>query len=223
MKKILLFSLSLIMAVLGFQSCSEHEVIEDFYGHVSVGSILLSNNSILSNAADYDSSSMEAIGVVMYTTHDSIWVVYNKELGQYAYLDTLMSVADVSSDLYALCGKENTAALLRSDRVSPAARAVSDIDTSVKNWSLPSIGELSVLSANLPVIEESMSAIDGDSFLATQYVSSSQDGSSTNTEQIYAYVITLQSGYVASMLKTEPGEVRPVLRMKMPSASDVIR
>ena len=75
-------------------SCSEH--IEDWQGNVATGSILLSDNSIVSSRG-YDASRMTAVGVVIGTRADSIWMVSTKNLGQYAYLDTLMSVSNVST------------------------------------------------------------------------------------------------------------------------------
>ena len=214
MKRIstLLLSLTALLAGLQLTSCSEHE--DNIYTHITTGSILLSDNRIVS-ATGYDASTMQAIGVVMGIREDSVWVVSNKELGQYAYLDTLQTVDNVSSDAYALCGTENTAALLQSDRKAYAARAVAGMASPVRGWSLPSIGELRMLSAALPAVGKSMEVIGGDKFLTSQYLSSTQDGSNSQTEELYANCITLQSGYVTSMSKTEKAEVRAVLRIKI--------
>lgn len=200
--------------LVGFQlmSCSEHE--DNIYSHVDVGSVLLSDNRIVS-IAGYDATKMQAIGVVMGTREDTVWVVSNKELGQFAYLDTLTTVKNVSSDQTALCGNENTAALLQSSRKAYAALAVSAFTSPVSGWALPSIGELRMLSASLGTVERSMEVIGGDSFLRTQYLSSTQDGSNTQTEALYASCITLQSGYITSISKLEKAEVRPILRLKI--------
>lgn len=54
------------MMLLSFQmsSCSEH--VEDWHGNVTTGSVLLSNNSIIS-VHGYDASKMTAVGVVIGT------------------------------------------------------------------------------------------------------------------------------------------------------------
>ena len=202
------------MMLLSFQmsSCSEH--IEDWHGNVNTGSILLSDNSIIS-VHGYDVSKMTAVGVVIGTRKDSIWVVSTKNLGQAAYLDTLMSVSNVSADENTLCGIDNTSAILKSERKSPAVKTIIDFPSPVKGWALPSIGELRMLSANIGTIGKVMETIDGDTFLAVPYLSSTQDGSSTQTEELYAKCISLHSGYISSILKTDSAQVRPILRMKM--------
>ena len=182
-------------------SCSEHE--DNIYTHVDVGSVLLSDNRIVS-INGYDATSMQAIGIVMGVHEDTVWVISNKELGQYAYLDTLATVSNVSSDQSALCGNENTAALLQSDRKAYAALAVSAFSSPVSGWALPSIGELRMLSTSLGTVGKSMEIIGGDPFLTTQYLSSTQDGSNSQTEALYA-----------SCIKLEKAEVRAILRIKI--------
>lgn len=215
-KNLLLLALAMVSVMvmsLGI-SCSEHEDdIEHF--NVKVGDILLSDNNFVQ--ADRYDASKNAIGVVMHVSNDSVWVVSSKDFGQQSYLDTLMSVTSVSSTLSDLNGRENTAALLLSGRVSEAANAATSMDniSSIYGWYLPSIGELRLISNNLGTISESMNKINGDAFSSSPYLSSSQYGSSTETQNLYAYCITLQSGLVSSILKTERGQVRAVLRMKM--------
>lgn len=210
--KLVIWAMAIMLLPFQMSSCSEH--IEEWHGNVTAGCVLLSNNSIIP-LQNYDSSSMQGVGVVVGTREDSVWVVSAKELGLYAYLDTLTSVSDVSSDESALCGIENTAAMLKSDRKSPAVNAIVSFPSPVKGWILPSIGEMRMLSANLGTIGKAMETIGGDAFLTTPYLSSTQDGSSTQTQELYAKCITLHSGYVSSILKTEQAQVRPVLRMKM--------
>lgn len=213
--KIIIFSLVALLAIILMPGCSEHVDNLDSYDYTKVktGDILLSDNNIIST--DKYTSGDKAIGVVMLVKSDSVWVVSTKELGEKAYLDTLMTVSNVSSSVTALDGKENTAALFNSGRVSDAATATAFFGSPVYGWYLPSVGELRVLAMNLKSVEQTMEKIGGDKFKTTQYLSSTQDGSSSDTERFYAYCITLQSGNVSSMLKTETGEVRPVLRMKM--------
>lgn len=194
-------------------SCSEHE--DNYYGNTDVGNILLADSRIVSRQG-FDASTMTPVGVVIASRSDSVWVVSTRDLGPHCFLDTLMSVQNVSSDLKRLCGRENTAALLQSERYSDAATSVEEYNStsSLKGWALPSIGELRMLSENLYTVSQTMSDIGGDPFLREQYLSSTQDGSSTQSEDLYAYCITLQTGYVSSILKTERAQVRPVLRLK---------
>lgn len=201
-----------IISVISISSCSEHvDDMEHF--NVSVGNILLSNNKIIQQSS-YDPS-MSAIGVVMNVSSDSVWIVSAKELDKAAYLDTLMTVANVSSDETRLCGRENTAALMLSGRQAPAAMEAYNFTSPVHGWFLPSLGELRILSARLATIEKSMELIGGDAFDTGQYISSTQDGSSDDTEQINAKCITLQTGLVSSIFKLDMGAVRPVLVMRM--------
>lgn len=209
---VFLYMLTALLSGLQLTSCSEHE--DNIYTHISVGSVLLSDSRIVS-VSGFDATKMQGIGVVIGVHEDSVWVVSSKELGQYSYLDTLQTVENVSSDPHALCGFENTAALLQSGRKAFAAQAVADYSSPVRGWALPSIGELRMLSASLPTVGKSMEIIGGDKFLTSQYLSSTQDGSNSQTEVLYANCITLQSGYVTSMNKLDKAEVRPVIRIKI--------
>lgn len=194
-------------------SCSEH-LDDEWHGNITPGCILLSNNQIISEKS-FDATKMNAVGVVIGTRQDTVWIVITKELGQFSYLDTLSTVSDVSSNEMLLCGLENTAAILKSERNSPAVNAIIAYPPSVTGWALPSIGELKMLSANLETIRKSMQTIKGDIFSFSPYLSSTSDGSSSQTEELYAKCITLQSGYISSILKTEVAQIRPVLRIKV--------
>lgn len=200
--------------LLAFQmsSCSEH--IDDWHGNVATGSILLSDNSIIA-IHGYDASKMTAVGVVIGTRQDSMWVVSTKNLGQAAYLDTLISVPNVSADENTLCGINNTSAILKFERKSPAVKGIINFSSPVKGWALPSIGELRMLSNNISTIGKIMEKIGGDAFLTAPYLSSTQDGTSTQTEEFFAKCISLHSGYISSILKTDSAQVRPILRMRI--------
>ena len=211
---LVLMGIALVMCLGICFSCSEHE--DPYYGNTSVGNILLDNNSIVSTEA-YDPSTMNAIGVIVGSRSDSVWIVSTKELGQYSYSDSLESAQDVSTDISELNGRENTAALLQSETRSQAAIAVQEFNakSSVKGWFLPSLGELRMLAVNLSKVSSTMKVVGGDPFVTTQYLSSTQDGSNSQTEIMYAYCVTLQTNYVSSILKTETAQVRPILRLKI--------
>ena len=89
-------------------SCEEHTDIYD--DRVSVGNILLSDNTLISPYG-YDSCCHQAVGVVFYTNRDTALGVGLKELGEYQYTDSLATVSSVKSDAWSKCGAENTAAI----------------------------------------------------------------------------------------------------------------
>lgn len=207
--------IALLLCVGVLSSCLEHK--DAYYGNTSIGSVLLDDNSIIAVQGIDSVNKSHVVGVVIGSRSDSVWIVSTKELGQYSYLDTLQSINNVSSDIRALNGRENTAALLQSDRTSDAAIAVQNFNDNspVKGWFLPSLGELRMLANNLSSVSSTMQLVDGDPFVRSQYLSSTQDGSNSQTEALYAYCVTLQSNYVSSILKLEKAQVRPILRLKI--------
>ena len=204
--------LMIAVAVMGgMTSCEEHT--DEFDGSLRVGNILLADNSVVSPQG-YDADGQQAVGVIFYCNRDTALVVSTHELGSYAYADSLGTVGSVDSDSRTLCGAENTAALLVSEIPTPAAEAVADFRSPMASWALPSAGELRALASMLPVVENSMRMIGGEPFSDGQYVSSTQDGSSSESEQMYYLSVAVRSGFVTSTIKTTPGRVRPVLRIR---------
>ena len=200
------------VCLLAVVSCEEHTDIYD--NRVSVGNILLSDNTLISPYG-YDKDCHLAVGVVFYTNRDTALVVGLQELGEYQYTDSLGTVSSVTNDDYSKCGVENTAAIMADEEMySPAVEAVMQYSSPVSGWALPSAGELRALAANLPVVRHSMEVVGGDAFSDGQYLSSSQDGSSAESEQMYYYSVSLRNGFVTSTVKTIPGRVRPVLRIR---------
>lgn len=213
-KNIKNYAAMLMMAVAvmgGMTSCEEHT--DEFDGSLRVGNILLADNSVVSPQG-YDADGQQAVGVIFYCNRDTALVVSTHELGSYAYADSLGTVGSVDSDSRTLCGAENTAALLVSEIPTPAAEAVADFRSPMASWALPSAGELRTLASMLPVVENSMRMIGGEPFSDGQYVSSTQDGSSSESEQMYYLSVAVRSGFVTSTIKTTPGRVRPVLRIR---------
>lgn len=208
------YAAMLMMAVAvmgGMTSCEEHT--DEFDGSLRVGNILLADNSVVSPQG-YDADGQQAVGVIFYCNRDTALVISTHELGSYAYADSLGTVGSVDSDSRTLCGAENTAALLVSEIPTPAAEAVADFRSPMASWALPSAGELRALASMLPVVENSMRMIGGEPFSDGQYVSSTQDGSSSESEQMYYLSVAVRSGFVTSTIKTTPGRVRPVLRIR---------
>ena len=206
-----LMSAIAIISALATASCEEHVDIYD--SSIRVGNVLLSDNTVVSPYG-YDRDSHMAVGVIFYANEDTALVVGTKELGRHAYTDSIGTVSNVGNDVFSLCGAENTAAILSSTLHSPAVEAVKSFRSPISGWVLPSAGELRALSRNLAVVSGSMKAVGGDAFTARQYVSSSQDGSSSDSERMYYYSVSLENGFVTSVLKSTEGCVRPVLRIR---------
>ena len=207
-----LFSAMMAVCLVAAVSCEEHTDIYD--NRVSVGNILLSDNTLISPYG-YDKDCHMAVGVVFYTNRDTALVVGLRELGEYEYTDSLATVSSVKNDAWSKCGAENTAAIMAADELySPAVEAVMQYDSPVSGWALPSAGELRALSENLFVVRRAMEIVSGDPFSDGQYLSSSQDGATSESEQMYYFCVSLRNGFVTSTVKTTPGRVRPVLRIR---------
>ena len=209
------YTLSLAVAALYslvcLSSCEEHTDIYD--RSIKVGSVLLSDNTVIAPGG-YNSKEHLAVGIVFYVNKDTALVVGLKELGSYQFSDSLETVSNVANDAYSKNGMENTAAIMASGIHSPAVEAVRNYLSPVSGWALPSAGELRTLADNLSVVSATMRIVKGDAFSDSQYVSSSQDGSSSESEQMYYLSVSLKNGYVTSTVKTTPGRVRPVLRLR---------
>ena len=203
--------LAFIMAVFCMVSCYDHTDIYD--SSIRVGSILLADNTVISPAG-YDASEHQAAGVIFYVNKDTALVVGLRELGRHQFSDTLSTVSGVVNDAVSKCGTENTAAIVASGINCPAVESVLHYPSPVSGWVLPSAGELRALSANRCVVETAMTVVKGDAFSSGQYVSSSQDGSSSESEQMYYLSVSLANGFVTSTVKTSQGAVRPVMRIR---------
>jgi hypothetical protein len=201
----------LVTVTTAFTSCDDHPDMVDTSKHA--GNILLQDNTIISPQG-YDPQTMSAVGVIFAVRGDTAWAVAKDELGQYAYTDSIATVSSVTNDPTTMCGLENTSALLISGLDVPAAIAAVSYRSAISNWALPSAGELRALAAALPQVSSSMRLIGGDDFSAGQYISSSQDGSSSENSEVYYLSVSLKTGFVTSTLKIKPGIVRPVLRIQ---------
>ena len=203
--------LAVVLAALCMVSCYDHTDIYD--STIRVGRILLADNTVISPVG-YDASEHQAAGVIFYVNKDTALVVGLREMGCHQFSDTLSSVSGVVNDADSKCGTENTAAIVASGINSPAVESVLHYPSPVSGWVLPSAGELRALSTNRCAVETAMRIIEGDAFSNSQYVSSSQDGSSSESEQMYYLSVSLANGFVTSTVKTSPGAVRPVMRIR---------
>lgn len=189
-------------------SCSDHQDMYD--AGIRVGNILLSDNTFVV-PEQYDKGRMTAVGVVFYASGDTAIAVAPHELGDLCFMDSAMVVNGVSSDTYSLNGLTSSAALVVAAAKTPAAEACFNYRSPLSGWYLPSAGELRMLSRNLAAVRHSMMVIEGQDFDDVQYMSSSQDNSSTNNSIINCYCVSLLRGYAVSVSKKEPHRVRPVI------------
>lgn len=199
-------SLSVMMTVLS--ACADHNDMYD--AGIKVGNILLSNNTLVTPAG-YNPETMDAVGVIFYASADTAIAVATIELGDLCFADSIGRIDGTSKDQYSLDGKTSTAALMMSDTFSPAAHACYEYSPKLTGWHLPSAGELRVLSVNLNRVGESMRVISGTGFSDVQYLSSSEDNSSSNSAVINCYCVSLIKGITVSVPKTEKHRVRPVI------------
>ena len=173
-------------------SCSDRP--ETIDKSLRVGNILLSDNTITSPEG-YNKNTDTAVGVIFYQNGDTVIVVGVKELGQYIYSDSIGTI-------------------LSSSFQSPAVNAITQYPSPISGWALPSAGELKRLSQNLNQVKIAMKVIGGDDFKSGQYLSSSQDGTTSETQQLLYYGVSLQNGFVTSINKHVPNNVRPILRLR---------
>lgn len=155
------------------------------------------------------------ISDVLFAIDPESWAAYFTGKNAVEYTDSVATVSGVRNDAYSMCGVENTAAIMASeDLYSPAVEAVMMYDSPVSGWALPSAGELRALSASLHVVCHAMEVVGGDPFSDGQYLSSSQDGTTSESSQMYYYSVSLRNGFLTSTLKQTPGRVRSVLRIR---------
>lgn len=206
-----LLSLLFLSSLTIFASCEERPIEID--ASLSVGNILLTDNSIISPQG-YDKKTQVAAGVIFYANKDTVIVVGTKELGAYIYSDSIGTVANVTNDIYKLCGTENMAAIMASEFHSPAVEAVKKYPSPISGWVLPSTGELKALSRNIQIVKNTMKIIGGDEFSKEQYLSSSQDGSSVKSGEMFYYGVSLENGFITSINKKTASRVRPIIRLQ---------
>lgn len=209
--KLIITMMLFLVAVLGLSACSDRP--DEIDTSLKVGNILLSDNSVIS-PKDYNRENSNAVGVIFYVSKDTTLVVSSRELGKYAYSDSVSTIGNVTNDATSLCGKENTAALLTSGVHCPGAEAAAAYVSPVAGWALPSAGELLSLAAVLPTVSRSLEVIGGDPFTTEQYLSSSQDGASSESTKMFYLAVSLGNGFVTSVNKLTEGRVRAVLRLR---------
>ena len=209
--RVVAYVLTFVLAFLAtylMSACADHD--DMFDSGMKVGNILLADNTMVAPGS-YDAGTMHAVGVVFYAKGDTAIAVAPVELGDHCFSDSLVSVSGISKDAFSIDGLTSTAALMVSDIDAPAARACVEYRSPLAGWYLPSAGELRVLARNLAAVSASMAVIGGEPFYDVQYMSSSEDNSSTSNAELYCYCVSLLRGYAISVPKKEAHRVRPVI------------
>lgn len=202
------FISTFLITVLCCSACADHDEMYD--AGIKVGNILLADNTIVSPNS-FNPDNMRAVGVVFYAKGDTAIAVAPDELGDLCFSDSIGSISGVSKDSYSINGLTSTAAMMVSALNTPAAKACVEYSSPLSGWYLPSAGELRWLSHNLYQVAEAMKVIGGSPFDDVQYVSSSEDNSSSNNAVVNCYCVSLLRGYAVSVSKKECHRVRPVV------------
>lgn len=197
------------MTALSLLSCEEHQALPDT--SKGVGNIILANNAIVAPES-YDRESGNAVGVIYHVSGDTAYVVCVRECGTLSFSNDDQAIDGISKSTYDYKGFENTVAILAEKDIT--SDAVSEIENLPNAWYLPSAGELRTLSSNLPVVERSLRIVGGEPFYDEYYLSSTEDGSTQSSSEMFVYCVNVRNGYLASTRKSEPKRVRPFMRFK---------
>lgn len=216
MKNILYILLLALTAAL--PSCDKHEAPLDWSD--KDGNIYCTDGSIVPLEALQTSGKTPAGVVVKVGGADDGFqavIIALQDVGYHAFADTLYNISDVTTDMTAFDGKNNTAALLveseNEPRLNPQAAiaAGSYNESGITGWHLPSVAELR--TANTPEVQQALKQV-GQPFDNDWYVSSTVDGSNSQTAINYNYCVSMTEGRVVSSIKTESHKVRPFLLVK---------
>lgn len=208
----------LLTLVAGLTACDEHEVPVDWSD--KDGNIYCTDGSIIP-LQELESSAKTPAGVVVKVGAETdgfqAIVIALQDVGYHAFADTLYNISNVTTDISAFDGKSNTAALLveyvEEPKLCPSAaiKASSYNASGITGWHLPSVAELK--AANNAVVQAALRQV-GEPFDTDWYVTSTVDGTSSETAVNYNYCVSMTEGRVVSSIKTESHKVRPFLMVK---------
>lgn len=197
-------------------SCEKHEPVVDY--SLKIGNIYCQDGRILPPEA-FDASIHEAVAVITVIGQDgqdfkAIGVALDE--WQDNLLNRNVNIDGVNGTTDDLAGKANTAAIIEavsSDTtlVAPAIVSIQHYRESDGRWHLPSCGELLRLSLNRHKVGESLDRVGGRPLSDSYYLSSTQDGTSDNTQIHYMRNVSLFEGRVIGAEKTSVKTVRPFL------------
>lgn len=210
---------SLLLIMIIAVSCAKHEDGIDWT--LQTGNIYCASGRIVPRDAYVDD--MGGIGVIAVVGGEDddfrIIAVGRYDAGDHIWADSLVSVRNVSSDRVASNGSQNTAAMISEAlegkiTMEAAEACLAYSDGRVSGWHLPSCGELMHAAVAISEINKSLRLIQGEQLRVDGwYLSSTQDGSSSENEQIYALTVSMH-GNVRSTVKTLPCTCRPFIQVR---------
>jgi hypothetical protein len=218
MKKI--YTMILMAAILFLTSCEGHKEPVDY--SLQVGNILCADGSVIPPST-YEGRN-DGVAVVAYvgTEEDAykIIAIGIDEIGKGNFTNTNKELGSNDGDKNTITGKENTAimvkAMLEDETVKyPAVQLVTSYNKiNISGWHLPSCGELGEVYKNKRKINSSLSLIGGKELETQTYISSTQDGRSSDTKAVYCFCVNMKDGIVTSVLNSEKIDVRPFIAIR---------
>lgn len=225
MKK-LIYILSLFTAAL-MAACEKH--VEPVDLTLKVGNVYRIDGTIV--PVDYHrgqgTDAPQAVGIItaVGTPEDnySALVMALRDLDGTYWFTAKKAETEVSSDIQAFNGKENTAMLLseyaEDKELDPMGAVMASTYSvgGISGWHLPSVGEMRSVADNRFVIRRTLQLLGpdvADDFTGDWYLTSTVDGSSGETSELYNYCIIMPEGRFWSELKTHQHKVRPFLMLR---------
>lgn len=209
------------LSLLFLTSCEKDEEVI-ISNSLSAGNIYCADGSTI-HPSNFEASGKKAVGVIYWVNPDEATdpkalAVSLEDLNRAAWADTLVSIPNVSADLFAFDGGSNTASLvawaIEEGRKMPAATKAYDYSVSqVVGWFLPSHGEAKYLYSQKAEVEASFKICKGNAF-SEWYWTSTQDGSGSDNSKINALVISMREGNSTVSSKLNNFPVRPIIAIK---------
>lgn len=213
-----------LLAALAMVACDEHEELVDLT--LKVGNVYRVDGTIVPPAHHRQQldQAPQAVGVVVAvgTADDnySALVMGLYDLEDSYWFAAKESETDASTDLEAFNGKENTTMLLSEYKEDESLDPMGAIMAATYNaggitgWHLPSVGEIRAVVQNRSTVLGTINMLGADDFRDEWYLTSTVDGSSSETAVMYNYCILMPEGRVASELKTQSHRVRPFMILR---------
>lgn len=213
-----------LLAALFMVACDEHEEVVDLT--LKVGNVYRMDGSIVPaqhhkqqlDEAPQPVGVMVAVGGEEDDYSALIMGLYDLE-GEY-WFSAKTAETDVSRDLEAFDGKENTTMLLSEyqddEELDPmgAIMAATYAAGGITGWHLPSVGEMAAVVRNRSIVRNTLNMLGADDFQNEWYLTSTVDGSSSETAIMYNYCVIMPEGRVWSENKTKPHRVRPFMILR---------
>ena len=210
-----------LLATLLMVGCDEHVDVVDL--SLKVGNVYRVDGSIVppSHHVGQRDEAPQAVGVVVAvgTTSDkyTALVMALEDLDESYWFSGITDDTDVSTDVKAFNGKENTAMLLseyaKNKELDPTGAIMAGAYQAggITGWHLPSVGEMLAAVNNRETVSNTLKMLHVTGFTGEWYLTTTADGTSSETKMLYNYCIIMPEGRVNSKLKTELHKVRPFM------------